>query len=74
MYSKKELVMGFGHRVYKKGDPRNPIIKEWSKKLSEKTSGSKTLYEVSEHIENLMMTEKKMFPNLDFYSASVYYQ
>ena len=37
MYSKKELVMGFGHRVYKKGDPRNPIIKEWSKKLSEKT-------------------------------------
>ena len=65
--------MGFGHRVYKKGDPRNPIIREWSKKLSEKPFGNKKLYEISEHVEALMMKEKKMFPNLDFYSASVYY-
>jgi 2-methylcitrate synthase len=74
MFAKKELVMGFGHRVYKKGDPRNPIIKEWSRKLSLLPTGNKTLYEVSEHIENLLMKEKKMFPNLDFYSASVYFQ
>ena len=74
MFAKKELVMGFGHRVYKKGDPRNPIIKEWSRQLSQKPYGNPKLYEISEHIENLLMKEKKMFPNLDFYSASVYYQ
>lgn len=73
-FAKKELVMGFGHRVYKKGDPRNPIIKEWSRQLSEKPFGDKTLFKVSEHVENLLMKEKKMFPNLDFYSASVYSQ
>jgi len=74
MFSKKQLVMGFGHRVYKKGDPRNPIIKEWSRKLSLTPTGNKQLFAVSEHVENLLMNEKKMFPNLDFYSASVYYQ
>ena len=85
MFAKKKLVMGFGHRVYKKGDPRNPLIKvsslivlmilqEWSRKLSEKPYGDKKLYEISEHVENLLMNEKKMFPNLDFYSASVYHQ
>ena len=72
MFAKKQLVMGFGHRVYKKGDPRNPIIKEWSRLLSTKSYGNPKLYEISEHIENLLMKEKKMFPNLDFYSASVY--
>jgi 2-methylcitrate synthase len=74
MFAKKQLVMGFGHRVYKKGDPRNPIIKEWSRLLSTKSYGNPKLYEISEHIENLLMKEKKMFPNLDFYSASVYSQ
>lgn len=73
MFAKKQLVMGFGHRVYKKGDPRNSIIKEWSRLLSTKPFGNPKLYEISEHIENLLMKEKKMFPNLDFYSASVYY-
>lgn len=66
--------MGFGHRVYKNGDPRNALIKEYSKKLSEEKFGNKTLFEISEHIENIMIKEKKMFANLDFYSASAYFQ
>jgi 2-methylcitrate synthase len=66
--------MGFGHRVYKKGDPRSDIIKEYSKKLSNAQFGNPTLYKVSEYIENKLMKEKKMFPNLDFYSASAYNQ
>jgi len=68
----KEKIMGFGHRVYKTHDPRSPIIKQWSKKLSD-VSGNHTLYNVSEVIEKLLWDEKKLFPNLDFYSASVYY-
>ena len=77
MFKRKELVMGFGHRVYKKGDPRSPIIKECSRKLSLSSGNkfaSKQLFEISEHVENLIMKEKKMYPNLDFYSASAYYQ
>jgi 2-methylcitrate synthase len=66
--------MGFGHRVYKKGDPRSDIIKEYSRKLSQKEYGNPTLFKVSEYIENKLMNEKKMFPNLDFYSASAYSQ
>eukprot|EP01112_Ceratiomyxa_fruticulosa_P003593 TRINITY_DN1390_c0_g1_i10.p1 TRINITY_DN1390_c0_g1~~TRINITY_DN1390_c0_g1_i10.p1 ORF type:complete len:431 (+),score=100.09 TRINITY_DN1390_c0_g1_i10:101-1294(+) len=73
MLKRKELVMGFGHRVYKKGDPRNPIIKEWSRKLS-LDSGNQTLFKISEKVEEVIMREKKMFPNLDFYSASAYHQ
>jgi len=73
-FAKKKLVMGFGHRVYKKEDPRSPIIKEYSKKLCERPKGNKTLFAVSEHVENRMLKEKKMFPNLDFYSASAYNQ
>jgi 2-methylcitrate synthase len=71
MLVQKKLIMGFGHRVYKNCDPRNAIIKEWSKKLS-KASGDMTIFEISERIEKIMWDEKKLFPNADFYSASAY--
>jgi len=73
-FKEKKLVMGFGHRVYKNGDPRNPIIKKYSKMLTEGPYGNPRLFQVSEHVEKRVYTEKKMFPNLDFYTASAYAQ
>jgi 2-methylcitrate synthase len=71
MLERKEKIMGFGHAVYRDADPRNPTIKSWARKLAE-DAGDVRLNPVSEAIENLMQREKKLFPNLDFYSASVY--
>lgn len=71
MLGKKMKIMGFGHRVYKGADPRSDIIKPWAKRLCEAT-GNARLYAISERIETVMRREKGMFPNVDFYSASLY--
>lgn len=72
MLAAKEKIMGFGHRVYKKSDPRSDIIKQWSYQLSQKAPDG-YLFAVSERIEDIMRKEKNIFPNVDFYSATAYH-
>ena len=68
MLARKEKIMGFGHAVYRTADPRNPVIKAWAEKLAAAT-GNERLYAVSAAIEAFMWEKKKLFANLDFYSA-----
>ena len=71
MLTQKQLVMGFGHPVYTESDPRNEVIKQWSKKLSLEVN-DKHLYDVSERVEAVMRREKNLLANADFYHASTY--
>lgn len=68
----KEKLMGFGHRVYTTSDPRSGIIKEWARRLAEKAPDG-YLFPVAERIEAVLKREKKLFANLDFYSALAYH-
>ncbi len=67
----KEKVMGFGHRVYRTEDPRATHLRRMAKELADKT-GDPSNYEISEEIEKAVMDEKGIYPNVDFYAASVY--
>jgi 2-methylcitrate synthase len=71
MLERKEKVMGFGHAVYRKQDPRSPVIKAWAAKLAS-GDAERRLFAIAETIETLLLREKKLFPNLDFYSAPAY--
>src|SRR5262249_37939162 len=71
MLAAKKLIMGFGHRVYKISDPRSDVNKVWSKKLGASTDDTR-FFPVSERLEQVMGRKKKLFPNLDFYSATAY--
>ncbi len=68
----RELIMGFGHAVYRLRDPRNAIIKEWSRQLAER-AGDTVLFAVSDAVERVMKEEKNMFANADFFHASAYH-
>lgn len=72
MLERKDKIMGFGHAIYKDCDPRNEVIKTWSKKLADEV-GDSVLYPVSEAIDKTMWEQKKLFPNADFYHASAYH-
>ncbi|MGD8115846.1 bifunctional 2-methylcitrate synthase/citrate synthase [Vibrio sp. TRT 29B02] len=72
MLANKNKIMGFGHAIYRESDPRNALIKRWSKELSQAV-GDTHLYAVSERVEAVMKREKGLFCNADFFHASAYH-
>lgn len=69
---RKEKIMGFGHRVYKKEDPRATVLRELARELGE-AKGDTKWFDISEKIHEVVAEEKGLFPNVDFYAAAVYH-
>ena len=70
--AEKRRIMGFGHRVYKTEDPRATILRRLSRKVAE-AAGDTRWFEISQAVEKVVLAEKGLYPNVDFYSASTYY-
>ena len=73
MLQRKEVIMGFGHAIYRTSDPRNVIIKAWAERLAKETGDAKHLYPISCAVEKTMWEEKELFANADFFHACTYH-
>lgn len=72
MFAQKGRIPGFGQRAYSKADPRNAINRRWAKQLAD-SAGDRLLYDIADRVEQVVMREKGMFANLDYYTAIIYH-